>query len=107
MPNHSVEKAKSHINKLLDQNKLTKKNAEYILDFVATLSARDFSDNRQRKYIYALSTMSQMYGKDFDKATRKEMNKLASKIRDTYNGETPRDYLVMLRLFPDQHNRCD
>ena len=99
MPKNSVTKAKEHVKSLLDQNKITQKNAEYILEFVETLSARGFSNNRQRKYLYALSMLSRMYNKDFDKATRKDMNKLATTIRDKYNGETPRDYLVILRLF--------
>ncbi|OYT27974.1 hypothetical protein B6U98_05820 [Thermoplasmatales archaeon ex4572_165] len=99
MPSNSVEKAKNHVKKLFNQDKISKKNAEYILEFADRLSAKDFSDNRQRKYLYVLSKLVRIYGKDFDKATRKDMNNLASIIREKYNGETPRDYLVILRIF--------
>ena len=99
MPNNEVEKAKNHVKKLLQRDEITKKNAQYILDFVEKLAAKGFSDNRQRKYLYSLSGISRMYGKNFDKASQKDMNKLAVEIRDRYNGETPRDYLVILRIF--------
>jgi len=94
-----VEKAKAHIRKLADKNEITQSNAGYLLDFVEQLSAQGYSLNRQRKYLYSLGKMSKIYNKDFEKATKKDMVTLSSKIRNNYHGETPRDYLVMLRIF--------
>ena len=44
-------------------------------------------------------SMAKILKKDFDKATKEEIDILAADIRDKYKGETPRDYLVMLRIF--------
>lgn len=104
MANHVVDTAKKHVIKLEIQNKISSKNKTLILDFIDKLQAEGhkngaYSPNRVRKYIYGLISMTKILNKDFDKATQKDINKLASTIRENYNGETPRDYLVMLRIF--------
>ena len=104
MPNNEIEKTKNHVIKLEKQKKISKKNKKLIIDFVDKLLAEghrkgNFSANRIKKYIYALVTMSKILEKDFDKATQTDINRLAAKIRERYNGETPRDYLVILRIF--------
>jgi integrase len=104
MPNYIVEKAKQHIIKLENKGTISKKNKQLIIDFIDKLQAEghskgDYSDNRLKKYIYGLSTMTKLLGKDWDKATQIDINKLAATIRNDYKGETPRDYLVMLRIF--------
>ncbi len=104
MVNQVVESAKNHIIKLEKKKKISKKNKELIIGFIEKLQAEGhskgaYSANRLRKYVYALSTITKILNKDFDKAKKKDINKLASIIRERYNGETPRDYLVMLRIF--------
>ena len=102
--NSTIEKAKNHIKKLIGNHTITKKNGKYILDFVEQLEAQGhskgpYSKNRIRKYIYGLGSISKIYEKDFDKTTKENINNLASKIREKYEKETARDYLVILRLF--------
>jgi len=104
MPNHVVEKAKQHIIKLETKGTISNENKKLIINFINKLQAEghskgDYSNNRLKKYVYALSTMTKLLNKNWDKATQIEINKLASTIRNEYKGETPRDYLVMLRIF--------
>ncbi|MCK4365865.1 MAG: hypothetical protein KAW45_07425, partial [Thermoplasmatales archaeon] len=104
MTNHAIEKTKDHVIKLANKGDISNKNKQLILNFVDKLMAEGhkngaYSPNRIRKYLYGLITMSKIIKKDFDKATKEDINQLAAKIRDDYTGETPRDYLVMLRIF--------
>lgn len=94
-----VDKARDRISRYASEGILTKKNAQFILDMTEEMSATGFSLNRQLKYIVALSVLSRKYGKDFDQVTKQDLLKLAGWIRESYNGETPRDYLVILRRF--------
>jgi len=102
--NNSIEKVKNHIKQLATSGSITKMNSQNILGFVAQLEAQGhskgpYSKNRIKKYLYGLGSLCQILDKDFDKATRDDMNILASKIRNKYAKETSRDYLVILRLF--------
>jgi integrase/recombinase XerD len=100
----SVEQAKEHIRDLTQERKITNRNAQDVLAFVAQLQAQGhkkgpYSKKRLTKYLYGLGSLSKMTRKDFEKSTRDDMNALASHIREKYGKETARDYLVMLRLF--------
>jgi len=104
MANHVIESAKDHVINLANKGDISSKNKQLILYFVDKLIAEGhnkgaYSPNRIRKYLYGLVSMTRILGKDFDKANQIDINKLAATIREKYNGETPRDYLVMLRIF--------
>lgn len=96
-----VDKAKERILRFVKEKKISAKNAQFILDMVKEESAarNDFGLNRQLKYLVLLSILARQYNKDFDKVTKKDLIPLVSWIKEKYHGETPRDFLVILRRF--------
>jgi len=94
---HRLNKAKEYIKKTKDTNQANKK---HILKFVDRLSAEGLSKARQIKYIYNLKTISKLLGKDFDKATKSDMEKLCSKINNSdYTEWTKHDFKAEIKRF--------
>ena len=59
----------------------------------------DLSVNRQIKYLMHLSVIAQHYKKSFTEINKKDILNLKKWLKDTYTGGTPRDYLIIFRIF--------
>ncbi len=94
---YKLIKAKELIKKTKDINSA---NKEYILKFIDRISAEGLSKARQIKYIYNLKTISKLLDKDFNKATKSDIEKLCSKINNSdYTAWTKHDFLAEIKRF--------
>ena len=97
----ALDKLDVHVKK----GHITKKNSDLIKKYISRLQAighrkGPYSNKRLKKIIYSLISMSKMMGNiNFDKASQEEIESLVGVIRRKYKGDTPRDYIVMLRMF--------
>ncbi|RLF56542.1 MAG: hypothetical protein DRN27_09540 [Thermoplasmata archaeon] len=96
----ALEKLDIHV----DNGNISKRNSILINNYISRLQAvghrkGTYSNKRLRKIIYSLISMSQMINVDFDKAKQLDIESLVGLIRRRYKGDTPRDYIVMLRMF--------
>jgi site-specific recombinase XerD len=94
---HSLKKAKSYLKNTKD---VLPANKSHILKFVDRISAEGLSKARQIKYIYNLKTISILLNKDFDKATKSDIEKLCSKINNSnYTEWTKHDFRAEIKRF--------
>ena len=93
--------------KLLDQainklkrSRITRRNKKLIMDFVEYSFARGLTTVRVVKYIFHLTKLAELLGKDFDKATKKDIQRVIAKIeRENYSAWTKKDFRSMLKRF--------
>jgi site-specific recombinase XerD len=94
---HNLDKAKELIK---NTKEIDQANKRHILRFVDRLSAEGLSKARQIKYIYNLKTISKILKKDFDKATKSDIEKLCSDINNSeYTDWTKHDFLAEIKRF--------
>jgi len=93
--------------KLLDQaisklkrSRITRRNKKLIMDFVEYSFARGLTTVRVVKYIFHLTKLAELLGKDFDKATKKDIQRVVAEIeRENYSAWTKKDFRSMLKRF--------
>lgn len=91
-----LERAKYHF---LQSNK-NNENRTKIIDFIDYLIANDLSPARQLKYFYTLKTIYKNFDKDFNQATKKDIEQFISWINtSTYEYWTKRDFKIILKKF--------
>jgi len=109
---HHRQKRLQTVRKQLLESDISKRNKNLIQQFIKhKINVQDLSVLRQVKYYTYLRVMAEQLGKDFDKATRKDINRLMDKIyslkvkrgkNHTERGistATKYDYAVMLKTF--------
>jgi len=93
--------------KLLDQainklkrSRITRRNKKLIMDFVEYSFARGLTTVRVVKYIFHLTKLAELLGKDFDKATKKDIQRVIAEIeKKNYSAWTKKDFRSMLKRF--------
>ena len=93
--------------KLLDQainklkrSRITRRNKKLIMDFVEYSFARGLTTVRVVKYVFHLTKLAELLGKDFDKATKKDIQRVVAEIeRENYSAWTKKDFRSMLKRF--------
>ena len=93
--------------KLLDQaisklkrSRITRRNKKLIMDFVEYSFARGLTTVRVVIYIFHLTKLAELLGKDFDKATKKDIQRVVAEIeRENYSAWTKKDFRSMLKRF--------
>ena len=92
---YKLRRAKDFIK---ETDEITSANKEYIISFADRLSAEGLGIPRQIKYCYNLKTIAMLLGKDFNKATKKDIEVLCSKINNSdYTEWTKHDCLVDIK----------
>ena len=93
------ERFKSALERLKSAN-IREKNKEKIEEFVNVLISDGLSKLRIVKYIGQLMKISEWLGKDFDKATEKDIRRVVAKIESSdYSEETKKAYKVTIKRF--------
>jgi len=77
---HIDKKLRNKIERLKKDNT---KNSRLILEFINYGKANGLSDKRLMRYIAGLSLLNKLLGKDFDKATRKDLERVIAKIESS------------------------
>jgi len=86
--------------RVLKANPVGERNAQLILKFSHHLSARSLSAGRIARYVQELRKLGELLGKDFDKATRADIEDLIAKLeRLPLSPFTKRDRKITLKLF--------
>lgn len=101
-PKELYEKGKDRIKKYMKDGTISEQNGLYVLSLLRKLDVSGldkYGYPRKLKYTTVLSTLCKMHKDDYNKITKQELENLILKIRNRYTGETPRDFLVMLRIF--------
>ena len=81
-------------------NPLSERNRGLILEFERKLMSEGLSAVRVEKYVETLKKIAEMLGKDFDAATKDDIEDLVLKIeRSAYSPWTKHDYKVVLKRF--------
>ncbi|MEM3531153.1 MAG: site-specific integrase [Nitrososphaerales archaeon] len=81
-------------------NPLSRMNTELVKNFEKALFSEGLSLVRVEKYVNTLRKIGEMLGKDFDKASKKDIEDLVYKIeRSGYSPWTKHDYKVALKKF--------
>jgi len=84
----------------LKRSRITRRNKKLIMDFVEYSFARGLTTVRVVKYIFHLTKLAELLGKDFDKATKKDIQRVIAKIeRENYSAWTKKDFRSMLKRF--------
>jgi len=86
---------------LSEADNVSSANKKLITDFIAYLSLNnDISDGRKAKLIYTLKNTAIFLGKDFEKAERKDIEKLLLKVKSNgYTHKTISDYIKTTKQF--------
>jgi len=94
-------RSRERLREYLEAGKISKENYEHITSLLNKLDAKGlekYSYNRKIKYVCVLSILCRdYYKKDFANITTKEAEAIVIKLRNDY--KTPRDYIVLLRIF--------
>ena len=87
--------------KNLDSKPITKKNKQFIKEFVSFLAANSISKVRQRKYIYGLQHVAEWLKIDFDKAVKHDIQRICGIIenKDDYTDWTKHDHKIFIKKF--------
>lgn len=98
---HKYKQAiKSGVKRLKENDKISEKNKELILDFKRECETEGLSKARVRFYLVRLSKTAELFDKDFDKATRKDLKEFVAEINTSdYAESTKKDFKVGLSKF--------
>jgi len=81
-------------------NPLSRRNWELIKRFESSLFSEGLSVRRVEKYLDTLRKICEVLGKDFDEATREDIERVVYRIeRSDYSPWTKHDYKVALKRF--------
>lgn len=81
-------------------NPLSQRNIEMILTFEKVCVRAGLSTTQVEKYVTTLKRIAKMLGKDFDKASKKDIDDFIYKIeRSDYSPWTKHDYKVVTKKF--------
>ena len=87
------------INKL-KKARISKRNKKLILDFIESSFARGITTARVIKYLFHLTRIAELLSKDFDKASKKDIERVIAEIeRREYSPWTKKDFRSILKRF--------
>jgi len=98
---HGFEKRLHSAERLVSlSNPISAKNSELIKRFEDYCFSEGLSKGRAAKYVFTLRKLSERLDKDFDKASKEDIEKLVNQLeRSDYSAWTKHDYKVALKRF--------
>lgn len=85
---------------LVKESDLSKENKNLILEFANNCLARGLTKLRVRKYLFHLKRIAQELKKPFDKADRKDIERIINWLNETeYSPNTQADFRVAMKVF--------
>lgn len=93
---YNIEKKK---NKILNNDNILEINKKHIIDFIENQGARGNKNARQAKYLSTLNKIGEWVNYDFEKGTKKDIEKLCSKINNSNIADwTKHDYRLTIKI---------
>lgn len=90
----------TRIKSFKEKDKLSKRNKELILKFVQNAIIEGVGDRRAVKYFGQLKNLAKWLGKDFDKVTREDIERVVGYLATSgFKEWTKWSYRVMIRMF--------